>query len=509
MTATTSRRTRHAAERAGWPARARTLSLVPAAALLACLPLVDPATACAFAALAATVLLHPGSVAHQACYGAAVLAGGVGLAQGDSQSTATALATLGLAGLVLQRGRRTVAQLMAGSTLLVGVTAGLGHLYGVDSLYRVGAGSTMSVATAAGLVAASVAVGLAAPYGVLQWLCFGTDSGARAQRVLVPVALLLIPGAAWLYVQGLEAGVYGVPMGTAMMTSFVAVVIVAVGYRTGRTAFLMDRERDTLLDELHRVNSELEDWVRVKAHQLNRQKSKLALFEERDRIARDLHDRVIQRIFAAGLQMSSLGRIARKDAAADGGDSALADSLDLVAMELDLAIRELRNSIFELTSVGDHDDLEQVVRDLAARASRILGFMPRVDVRGQVAGVSAELVAQLASVIQEGLSNVARHAQASGVEVAVQATGSDLTIRITDDGVGLPDPLPRSSGISNLMQRARQLGGSATWGNREPTGTVLTWRVPRAGESPAAAQGNQTPVASSDRDHSAAASAAS
>jgi signal transduction histidine kinase len=150
-----------------------------------------------------------------------------------------------------------------------------------------------------------------------------------------------------------------------------------------------------------------------------------------------------------------------------------------VATELDLAIRELRNSIFELTSIDDHDNLEQVVYDIAARASRILGFMPRVEVTGAVVGVPADLVAQLASVIQEALSNVARHARANAVEVVVEGTEHMLQVRIVDDGVGLPDPLPRSSGISNLMSRARNLGGTATWGNNAPSGTELVWRVPR------------------------------
>jgi len=220
--------------------------------------------------------------------------------------------------------------------------------------------------------------------------------------------------------------------------------------------------------------------VRGKAHQLNRQKTKLALFEERDRIARDLHDRVIQRIFAAGLQVAAISRTARKEATEHGhADSPVPDNLNTVATELDLAIRELRNSIFELTSIDDHDNLEQVVRDIAARASRILGFMPRVEVSGAVVGVPPDLVAQLASVIQEALSNVARHARADAVEVVVEATEDVVQVRVVDDGVGLPDPLPRSSGISNLMNRARNLGGTATWGNNAPSGTELVWRVPR------------------------------
>ncbi len=156
----------------------------------------------------------------------------------------------------------------------------------------------------------------------------------------------------------------------------------------------------------------------------------------------------------------------------------LAVNLDTIATELDLAIRELRNSIFELSTVDDHDGVEQVVRDIAARASRILGFMPRVSVGGQVAGMRPDLVAQLASVVQEGLSNVARHARASGAEVVVHATADELEVRVVDDGAGMPDPPPRSSGISNLMSRARGLGGTATWAANSPGGTVLSWRVP-------------------------------
>ncbi len=491
MTATTRLHAGPSTERAAWPARARTLSSFPAAALLACSVAVELRTGAAFALLALGILLRSGSVGRRLCYAASALVGLPGIP----------IAALGVAGLVVEVGRRTVAQLMLGTTLLVGLAAVLSHLFGGDP--------ALSVAFAAGTVFAAAGIGLTVPHGVLQWVCFGTDSGARAQRVFVPVGLGLIPAAAWGYVQGLERGLFGVPAGSALMAAFVALVIVVVGYRTGRTAYLMDRERNMLLAELHRVNSELEDRVRTKAHQLNRQRSKLALFEERDRIARDLHDRVIQRIFAAGLQMSSLGRIARKEAATQGGDSMLAESLDVVAMELDLAIRELRNSIFELTSVGDQDNVEQVVLDIASRASRILGFKPRVDVTGQVVGISADLVAQLASVIQEGLSNVARHARASSVEVAVHATEHDLRVRITDDGIGLPEPLPRTSGVSNLRNRARQLGGSATWGNAEPSGTVLTWQVPRSGAAPVEAQGNVTPVAFSDSDHNAEARAAS
>ena len=390
------------------------------------------------------------------------------------------LTLLSAAGVAIDLGRHRTAQWLAAAPLLVSMVAVYGYLYGIDSFYELGPYSSMSVLTAIALTVLSLATWLAVPAGVMQWISFGDDTGAALQRMLVPVAVVLLPFAGWVHLYGERHSLYSRPLGTALLMSFVAAVVTVAGYRVGRTALRMDKERDVLLDELHRVNASLEDRVRGKAHQLNRQKTKLALFEERDRIARDLHDRVIQRIFAAGLQVASISRTAGKEAAARGAtDSPVADNLNGVATELDLAIRELRNSIFELTSIDDHDNVEQVVRDIAARASRILGFMPRVEVSGAVVGLPPDLVAQMASVIQEGLSNVARHARASGATVAVEADEDLVQVRIIDDGIGLPDPLPRSSGINNMMNRARNLGGTATWRNNDPSGTTLVWRVPR------------------------------
>ena len=398
----------------------------------------------------------------------------------SSQATAVCLTLLAAAGSAVDLQKRRLAQWLSATPLVIGMAAVYGYLYGIDSFYQVGAYSSMSALAAMALVVLSLATWLAVPGGVLQWISFGDDTGAALQRLLIPVAVVLLPTAGWLHLWSERRTWMDPSLSAAILMSFVAVVMTVAGYRVGRTALRMDNERDTLLDELHRVNAGLEDRVRGKAHELNRQKTKLALFEERDRIARDLHDRVIQRIFAAGLQVASISRVARKEAVQHGAtESPVADNLNNVATELDLAIRELRNSIFELTSIDDHDNLEQVVRDIAARASRILGFMPRVEVTGAVVGLRPDLVAQLASVIQEGLSNVARHARADAVEVSVRASETHLQVRITDDGVGLPDPLPRSSGINNIMNRARNLGGTATWGNNVPSGTSMVWRVAR------------------------------
>ena len=433
-------------------------------------------------------------------------------------TSSVCLVFLAVAGALRDQGRRTLAQLCAAVPLVTSLIAVYGYFYGIDDLHPAGGPTTMSLHTAVILIVLSCACWLAVPFGIAQWVAFGRDTGARLQRMLLPVALLLLPLIGWLEDSAAEAGWYSAATGDALMMVFMVLTVAVIGYRVGRTALSMDQDRDTLLDELHRMNATLEDRVRVRSQQLDRQRTKLSLFEERDRIARDLHDRVIQRIFAAGLQVAGLSRTSRKEALRRGEDAGVADGLDVIATELDLAIRELRNSIFELTSIGDQDDVAQVVHDIASRASRILGFMPRVEVSDGSAELAPDLVAQVASVIQEGLSNIARHAYASAAGIWVTVSETEVSLRITDDGVGLPDPLPRSSGISNMLNRARTLGGEASWTANDPTGTVFEWRVPNVAAAPQPvglrdgrgySNVKLTPVASSDNDHSRAASTGS
>lgn len=393
--------------------------------------------------------------------------------------TGVCMLSLSAAVVLVPRGLNRVGATLAVLPAMVATASVFAHLYGAEEIYRAQAAISMALLTAVIVGLLSVAVLMTVPHGVLQWVSYGTDPGAGLLRLIVPIALVGIPVIGWLRVKGQDEGLFDTAVGSSVLMTTVAFGIIAVTYRAARTAQRIDVERESLVDELHQVNQELEERVRVRSVQIERQRTRLALLEERDRIARDLHDRVIQRIFAAGLQVAALGRTARKIEQQYGEDAHLGESLNSVARELDLAIRELRNSIFELTSIADHDDIEQVLHDIATRASRILGFMPRVSVDGDIDELPPDLVAQIASVIQEALSNIARHARAGLVEVALLSTDDELTVRVSDDGVGLPDPLPRSSGISNLMNRARNLGGEATWTANEPRGTVMTWRVPR------------------------------
>jgi signal transduction histidine kinase len=398
-----------------------------------------------------------------------------------SAVTASVLALLAAGGLLMTWRRRALAQLAAAAALVMSVASVFAYLYRVRPALESDAPELMPFAATLMMAALSLALLLTIPGSILQWIAFGRDTGARIQRTVAPLVLVVLPLLGAGLVVGLEEGWFDARGAAALLVTFAVTFSVLVAFWVGQGSRHLDEERDALLLEVRRVNQELEDRVRLRSHEVNRQRTKLALLEERDRIARDLHDRVIQRIFAAGLQIGALSRTVAK--LADGGDaSRLPAQLDSIAGELDLAIRELRNSIFQLTSIDDHQDLEQVVRDIASRSSRILGFMPQVTVTGDVGGVRSDLAADLASAIQEGLSNVARHARASAAAVSLEGTERELVVRITDDGIGLPDPLPRSSGISNLINRARGLGGTASWEPAAPTGTVFTWRIARDGQ---------------------------
>jgi signal transduction histidine kinase len=405
-----------------------------------------------------------------------------GVAPGrPSVVTASAMALIAAGGLALSWGRRRTAELCAAAALVMAVASVFAHLYQVQPALDSEAPELVPFAATLVVLALSQALLFAIPGSITQWVAFGRDTGARIQRTVAPLVLIVLPLLGVGLLVGLEEEWFDARGAAALLVTFAVTFSFLLAYWVGRRSRRMDEERDALLLEVRRVNQELEDRVRLRSHEVNRQRTKLALLEERDRIARDLHDRVIQRIFAAGLQIGALSRTVAK--LADGGDaSRLPGQLDSIAGELDLAIRELRNSIFQLTSIDDHQDLHQVVRDIAARSSRILGFMPQITVSGDVGDVRSDLAAEIASAIQEGLSNVARHARASAAAVALEGTERELVVRITDDGVGLPDPLPRSSGISNLINRARGLGGTATWEPALPNGTVFTWRVARDGQ---------------------------
>lgn len=197
---------------------------------------------------------------------------------------------------------------------------------------------------------------------------------------------------------------------------------------------------------------------------------------ERDRIARDLHDMVIQRVFGAGLALQSVtARITRPDSAA---------RIHTVIEELDATIRELRGTIFELGQPAQKAaSLRAQVLDEAATAQGRLGFAPAVVFDGPVdAALPDTTASHLLAALREALSNVARHAHASAVRVAVHA-GDELLLEVTDNGRGIDPAVTRSSGLTNLRRRAEKLGGTFEVVGRPEGGTCLCWRIPLTAES--------------------------
>jgi signal transduction histidine kinase len=196
----------------------------------------------------------------------------------------------------------------------------------------------------------------------------------------------------------------------------------------------------------------------------------VAVLEDRDRIARDLHDLVIQRLFATGLQLQGLSRLAKRPE--------IQERITALTDDLDATIRDIRATIFELQHRPDRSDLRADIRGLAKEYATSFGFTPRVDLRGAIdSAVPAEVRPQLLAVIREALSNAARHAQASDVQIRVNVVSSDVQVVIADDGVGTGE-ISRESGLRNIRERAQALGGFLELRANEPTGTVLEWTVP-------------------------------
>jgi signal transduction histidine kinase len=197
---------------------------------------------------------------------------------------------------------------------------------------------------------------------------------------------------------------------------------------------------------------------------------RMMLLEDRDRIARDLHDHVIQRLFAAGLGVQS--------AAASVGSETGANRLNTIVDDLDQTIRQIRTTIFELRGplTPQPSTIRSQVVDVIDEAAPLLGFSPALRFTGPVDTIVPDEVAgDLIAVVREALSNVARHANASTTEVEVTATPAELTVDVTDDGVGIGDSR-RRSGLANLARRAERYGGSLTLPDHE--GTHLRWTIP-------------------------------
>ncbi|MCU1623120.1 MAG: hypothetical protein JWL79_1965 [Frankiales bacterium] len=200
---------------------------------------------------------------------------------------------------------------------------------------------------------------------------------------------------------------------------------------------------------------------------------RFAIVHDRDRIGRDLHDLVIQRLFATGMQLQSAVRMVDQDA------SAAKVRINRAVDELDGTIRELRSTIYGLQApLEGRPSLRAQVLNVMEGAAVTLGFSPTLRLDGLLDTLSTPEVAEhVLATLREALSNTARHAHASQVEVQVAIWGSTLQLRVEDNGIGMPEDAARS-GLVNLASRADQLGGSMRVTSGREQGTRLDWQVP-------------------------------
>ena len=204
-------------------------------------------------------------------------------------------------------------------------------------------------------------------------------------------------------------------------------------------------------------------------------KENLTLLEDRDRIGRDLHDFVIQRVFATGLLLNGL--LQNEEIPLE-----VNKRIDLAVGQLDETIREIRQTIFDLHAVSPETSIKKRISQEVESISNVLGLPVRLTLKGPLDSMITPAIGDhLLAVVREGLSNCAKHADATEVEVRISIDAPELVCEVIDNGNGYVVG-SRISGIANLESRAVELGGRLVVGARPDShpGTWLCWSVPLA-----------------------------
>ena len=267
---------------------------------------------------------------------------------------------------------------------------------------------------------------------------------------------------------------YGFPPNHPPMTSFLGVPIAVRGEVFGNLYLCDKRGGDvfTDVDEELAVGLALAAGIGIENARLHARVADLATLEDRERIARDLHDTVIQRLFAIGLGLQATLRFVSDQTAV----KRITASID----DLDTTVRDVRAAIFELhTSRAPGHSVRLELIELCAESARGLGFEPVIRFNGPIDTAVQEVAADdLFAVTREALTNVTKHAQAQTVEVNIEVRDCWLSVRVTDDGVGFERGNGAGSGVKNLEARATRLGGTFEINSAQPNGTDLCWGIP-------------------------------
>jgi signal transduction histidine kinase len=206
-------------------------------------------------------------------------------------------------------------------------------------------------------------------------------------------------------------------------------------------------------------------------------RQRIAVYQERERIARDLHDVIVQRLYAAGVQLEVLDR--RLSGRLDGADSArLAETMD----QIDQTIAEVRATVRTLRSADPETpaqvpDLADSMRSEVQIAGELLGRAPKLEIDGDLTGVPVSVADHARAALREALSNVVRHSGARTVLVRIRRSESGLLLQVIDDGCGIPRDVSKR-GLRHLEERAVASGGRCTITSSPDSGTTVAWEVP-------------------------------
>jgi signal transduction histidine kinase len=274
---------------------------------------------------------------------------------------------------------------------------------------------------------------------------------------------------------GTHAESYGFPAAHPPMTSFLGVPIrVRTGDEVYGNLYLTDKigahgfsdEDEALAEALA-----LAAGIAIENTRLHERVRMLSVLDDRERIGRDLHDRVVQRLFALGMGLQATRRLPELDLVRERVDRAIDD--------VDATITEIRTTIFELGDSSMGGGLRQGVLALANELAPSLGGRPEVSFAGAVDNtVPQQLADHLLAVLREALTNAAKHAHATRF-IVMLSVGDEVVLDVIDDGVGIdPSTQGKGLGLTNLRNRAEKLGGAMEVQLGEGTGTKITWRVP-------------------------------
>jgi len=267
---------------------------------------------------------------------------------------------------------------------------------------------------------------------------------------------------------------YGFPANHPPMTSFLGAPVMAHGKVFGNI-YLTDKRDATEFDvddEEALVVLAVQAGTAIENVSLHRANERLALLEDRERIAKELHDGVIQALFAVGMGLEGTSMVAT--------DPQVSERINVAVEELDHVIRDLRNYIFGLRpGILVDRELDTALRALVEEFQAKTGVVTIVDVDPEIAARLASVASDVVQLTREALSNVGRHARATTCRVSLRHEAGSALLEIDDDGSGFePSTVRRGQGLANLEGRATDMGGKASVSSEPNRGTTVRVELP-------------------------------